>query len=136
MDDCIFCKIVQGKIPSTKLFENKHALAFLDIFPGAKGHSLIIPKKHFTNMLDAPEKELAELIKVVKKIGTAQVKGLGAHGFNVHQSNNKEAGQVVFHLHFHVLPRRENDGLGFRWNPSPAKEEDLKDAQEKIKKAL
>ncbi len=136
MKDCIFCKIVAGEMPSTKLFENDHVLAFLDIYPGAQGHSLVIPKKHYVNLIDVPEKELQEVIKIVKKIGVAQVNGLGAHGFNVHQSNNKEAGQVVFHLHFHVLPRKENDGLGFRWNPQKANPEELKITQEKIIKAL
>lgn len=120
-------------MPCTKIFENKRVLAFLDIYPASKGHALVIPKKHYVNLIDAPEKELADVIKIVKKIGKAQIKNLKADGFNVHQSNNKEAGQVVFHLHFHVVPRYKLDTLSFKWAPMKASQEDLKEIQKQFK---
>lgn len=136
MDDCIFCKIVKGNAPCTVVFENEHVLAFMDIFPAANGHTLVVPKKHFVNTLDCPEKELSEVIMAVKKIGQAQVKGLGAHGFNIHQSNNREAGQIVFHLHFHVIPRFAGDGLSFRWQPQKVETKELEKSAEKIRKGI
>ena len=118
MDECIFCKIANGNSPSHKIFEEKNTIAFLDIFPCAVGHTLVIPKKHYRNMEDVTAAELCEVIKTVQAVGKALMKALGAPGFNVHQSNNKPAGQVVFHLHFHVIPRFENDGMSFKWQVS------------------
>ena len=118
MDDCIFCKIVKGNIPSHKVFENEHTIAFLDISPCALGHTLVIPKKHYRNIEDVSPQDLAEVIKTVQVVGKTCMKALGAPGFNIHQSNNKVAGQVIFHLHFHVIPRFENYGLVFKWQVS------------------
>lgn len=136
MDDCIFCKIVSGKAPSYKVYENEHVLAFLDIFPSTKGHTLVIPKKHFANLLEAPEKEITECLKAAKNVAHAQMKALGSHGFNILQSNNKEAGQVVFHLHFHVIPRKAEDGLHFGWKRVDGKKEELEETQIALKKAF
>jgi len=116
MEDCIFCKIVKGEIPSYKLFENEHVLAFLDIMPASEGHSLVIPKKHFENLMDVPEKELEETMKIVQKVAKAVMKATHAEGFNVIQSNYRAAGQVVPHLHFHIIPRNEDDGNHFHLN--------------------
>ena len=114
-DDCIFCKIVAGEIPSVKLFENDRVLAFMDIGPIIKGHALVIPKTHYDPLMDTPEPVLAEVIAVVKRIARAQVAGLGADGINVTQANGECAGQVVPHLHFHVIPRFRTDGHHWNW---------------------
>ena len=136
MEECVFCKIVQGKLPSTKLYEDKAVLSFLDIFPITKGHALVIPKNHYRTIVDVPEKELGKVLETAKKIGAAQMKALGAKGFNILQSNEKEAGQVVFHAHFHVIPRKEGDGLGFRWPSKEAGKEELYKTQKIIKENL
>lgn len=136
MDDCIFCKIVKGTAPSHKVFENEHTMAFLDIFPMAVGHSLVIPKKHYKNMQDVSPQDLVEVIKTVQVVGKALTKALEAPAFNVHQSNNKEAGQVVFHLHFHVVPRFENDSVSFKWQVSEKAKEQIPQVKEKILKVL
>lgn len=111
MTDCIFCKIVSGDIPSYKIYESDSILSFLDIAPVSKGHSLVIPKKHFANLEDIPENELCDLIKAVKNIGLSIKKGLGVAGYNVSENNDPVAGQIIPHIHFHIVPRVENDGL-------------------------
>ena len=109
MEDCIFCKIVAGEIPSTKLYENDEVLSFLDIAPAAKGHALVITKKHYATLLDVPHEELSELINTIQKIGAAVMIAMKAEGFNVIQSNNKVAGQIIPHVHFHIIPRKEGE---------------------------
>ncbi|MEK6957841.1 MAG: HIT family protein, partial [archaeon] len=110
-ENCIFCKIVSGQIPSTKIYEDENSLAFLDISPAANGHSLVISKKHYATLLDIPSTELKELILAVQKIGAATMKATNAQGFNVLQNNGAVSGQVIRHLHFHVIPRFENDSI-------------------------
>lgn len=103
--DCIFCKIVEGEIPSTKVYEDETVLAFMDINPWEKGHTLVIPKKHFDPITNVPDDILQQIIVVAKKIAAAQVKGLNAIGVNIAQANGKAAGQEVPHVHFHIIPR-------------------------------
>lgn len=136
MDDCIFCKIVKGTVPSHKVFENAHTIAFLDISPCAVGHTLVIPKKHYKNMEDVPVQELSEVMKTVQIVGKACMKVLSAPAFNIHQSNNKPAGQVVFHLHFHVIPRFENDGMIFKWQVSENAKQQIPLVKEKMIKSF
>jgi histidine triad (HIT) family protein len=112
--DCIFCRIVNGELPCTKVYEDDRTLAFMDIAPVVKGHTLVIPKSHSDSLRDTPETVLAEIIPVVGKVARAQYEGLGADGVNVTQANGSVAGQVVPHIHFHVIPRFEGDG--HRWN--------------------
>jgi histidine triad (HIT) family protein len=112
--NCIFCKIVAGEIPATKVYEDAEVLAFMDIGPIIKGHTLVIPKQHFDPITATPEPVLAKLVAVVKQIAAAQMNGLRAEGVNVVQANGAAAGQVVPHLHFHVIPRYAADG--HRWN--------------------
>ena len=111
MEDCIFCKIIKGEIPSSKVFEDEHVYAFLDIAPINKGHTLVIPKKHCENLFDCGADELKEAILSVQKIGEAVKAGVNADGISIGQSNGKAAGQAVFHLHFHIMPRFSDDGL-------------------------
>ncbi len=113
-DDCIFCKIANNEIPSTKVYEDKNSLAFLDLFPAVKGHALVIPKQHYQTILEIPPKELQNLIAVVQKVAAAVEKGLNSTGSVITQLNNKAAGQAIPHIHFHVIPRYKNDGMKFR----------------------
>lgn len=131
MEDCIFCKIVKGEIPCSKVYEDENIFAFLDIAPVHKGHTLVIPKKHFETILDIPEQELKELILAVKKVAIAVEKGVDADGFVVTMSNKKAAGQVVPHAHFHIIPRFEDDGLK-HWPKIEYKEGELEEYKNKI----
>ncbi len=137
MEECIFCKIVKGSIPSTKLYEDDKVLSFLDIQPAAKGHALVIPKSHCRLLLDVPHEELEAVIEAVQKVASAlMVSEPGVQGFNVIQSNGKEAGQVIPHVHFHVVPRRKNDSLSFEWQRGKAELEELKKYAEMVKEKM
>ena len=131
----IFAKIVRGELPCYKIYEDDKALAFLDIMPRASGHALVLPKAPARNILDASVDDLAHVMKVAQKIAKASVEVFGADGVTIQQFNEQAGGQVVFHLHFHVLPRSEGVSLG-----PPAsrveKPEVLAANAEKIKKAL
>ena len=113
-DTCIFCRIIRGEIPSTKIHEDDDVLAFMDIGPIIKGHVLVIPKPHYASLPEVPADLLGKVMAVVQRIAQAQFSGLKADGVNIHQSNGAAAGQVVPHVHFHVIPRFETDG--HRWN--------------------
>lgn len=115
--DCIFCKIVAGQIPSCKVYEDADTLAFMDIGPVVKGHTLVIPKQHWDPITQTPDETLAKVIAVVRKVAQAQMKGLAAEGVNVSQANGKLAGQEIPHIHFHVIPRFRQDGFARNWIP-------------------
>ena len=103
----IFAKILRGEIPSHKVYEDEHTLAFMDVMPQADGHTLVIPKMPARNLLDADPKSLGALMASVQKVANAAKQAFGAEGVLIQQFNEPAAGQTVFHLHFHVLPRRE-----------------------------
>jgi histidine triad (HIT) family protein len=111
MNDCIFCKIVAGDIPSERIYEDDAAFAFLDIHPNNKGHTLVIPKNHCVNIYDFPDEALSGVIRAVKKVSIAVKKAMNADGINLGMNNDGAAGQLVFHAHIHVIPRFSNDGL-------------------------
>ncbi len=137
MDECIFCKIAKGEIPSTRLFENEKVLAFLDIMPASKGHALVIPKKHYRVLLDMPHEELKEVMEVIQKVAGAVMSTIdGTAGFNVLQSNEEIAGQVIPHVHFHIIPRSEGDNLDFSWEHGKAELEELAKYAELVKKGI
>ncbi len=115
MSDCIFCKIVAGEIPCTRVYEDEQTLVFMDIGPIIKGHLLVIPKQHHDPITETPDEVLSHLIAVVKKIAAAQKKALKCDGCNIIQNNGACSGQAVPHLHFHVIPRFENDGHTWNW---------------------
>ena len=119
MTDCLFCKIVAGEIPAIKVFENDRVLAFMDIGPIVKGHVLVIPKAHHNPLSQTPDDVLSQVIAAVRRVAQAQQDGLGADGVNIHQSNGAAAGQVVPHLHFHVIPRFKHDGHHWNWTAHP-----------------
>ncbi len=108
--DCIFCKIVDGEIPSYKVYEDDHVMAFLDITQGTKGHTLIIPKKHVPNVYEVDEETITQVFKVVPKIANALKKSFNPIGLNIINNNEKPL-QSVFHFHVHLIPRYENDGM-------------------------
>ena len=111
MTDCIFCKIAKGEIPCVKIWEDENFLAFIDANPIAKGHTLVITKKHFDDLINV-EKDFSEkYFEALKVVGELLMKKYGCDGFNVVANNGKSAGQVVNHVHFHIIPRKEGDGL-------------------------
>ena len=109
MDDCIFCKIASGKAPCYKIYEDDYALAFLDISRDCYGHTLVVPKKHYKNVLDCDEEVLKHTIAAVKKVAKHYVDDCGFKGVNILNASGEEAQQSVPHLHFHILPRMAKD---------------------------
>ncbi len=114
-NDCIFCKIIAGQIPATKIYEDKVVLVFLDIGPVSDGHTLVIPRQHFENLHDCPPEVLGEVGSRLGKIAKAVSKAVNSDGYNVLCNNGKVAGQLVGHLHFHIIPRKAGDGVFDRW---------------------
>lgn len=104
-DDCIFCKIAAGEIPSRKIYEDKDLIAIMDLNPTSKGHSLIIPKEHYTNIYDIDEEIAGKVMKTAKKLATKMTVALNCDGFNLLQNNGETAGQTMFHFHMHLIPR-------------------------------
>lgn len=109
-EECIFCQIVKKKIPSQILFESDTNLAFLDIFPVSKGHTIVVPKNHYNNLEDIPVNELTELYETVKSLSSLIHKKLKIDGYNILQNNFRAAGQVINHFHVHIIPRSREDG--------------------------
>ena len=104
-EDCIFCKIAAGEIPSRKIYEDKDLIAIMDLSPTSKGHSLIIPKEHYTNIYDIDEEIAGKVMKTAKKLATKMTVALNCDGFNLLQNNGETAGQTMFHFHMHLIPR-------------------------------
>ena len=136
MNDCVFCKIVRGEIPSSKLYEDDSVLVFLDIAPVNKGHALVIPKKHYESIYSVPEEELEWIAVVTKRVALAVKKATGADGVNVLQANERAAGQEVMHFHVHVIPRFSGDGAGFKCPKKEYAKGEMQEFQEKIKSAM
>ena len=137
MEDCIFCKIVKGEIPCSKVYEDENFLAFLDISPVNKGHVLVVPKEHSENIFDSDNDVLRKIGPVLKKVSIAVKKGVDADGIVISQNNGKDAGQAVMHLHFHIMPRFKEDGLR-HWPGEQDKysDEEMKELSEKIKEKI
>lgn len=123
--DCVFCKIIAGDVPCHRVFENEHLLAFLDIGPLARGHTVVIPKAHAERLDQLDPEVVAEVGRQLGRIGRRVVSATAAEGYNVLQNNGSVAGQVVPHVHFHIIPRRSGDGLGYRWNAKSAAQDEL-----------
>jgi len=134
-EDCVFCKIINGSLPCYKIYENEHILAFLDINPVNKGHTLIIPKEHYERLEEVPDDLLKELIIAIKKIGKAVIKGVGAEAFNLGLNNGKDAGQLIMLVHFHIMPRFKNDGLKL-WPGKKYEEGEAEKIREEISKYI
>lgn len=114
-ETCIFCKIVRGEEQSHKVYEDEHLLAFLDIEPVNKGHTLVIPKKHYPTILDVEPDEMANLARVFKTVSAGLKQEFGYDAFNIHQNNGRVAGQVVDHIHFHIWPRHSQDQMEIKF---------------------
>ncbi len=124
--NCLFCKIIAGKIPCKKIFESESSFAFLDIAPVSAGHTVVIPKNHYYNMLDIPENEIQPFFSDLKKIANIVKEKMNCDGFNIVQNNFSAAGQVISHFHYHIWPRNENDSIShFQRSPLMAKDEEL-----------
>ncbi len=136
MPDCVFCRIAAGDIPATKVFEDDRCLAFMDIGPLADGHTLLIPKPHYEVLWDMPAEEVAHLAAKLPALGAAVRDAVDAQGVNVLQNNGRVSGQAVMHVHFHVIPRREGDGLGYRWLAKESDPDVLARQAEAIRKGL
>ncbi len=119
MKDCIFCQIAAGNATSWKIMENDYVYAFLDINPASRYHTLVIPKTHYENIFDIPEKDLKEVIAVVSKISKLYENKLGIKNLQVVNSNGREGQQDVFHIHFHIVPREKGDGQNINWTTHP-----------------
>lgn len=123
-ENCIFCKIAAGEIPSATLYEDDDFRVILDISPASKGHALIIPKEHFRNLYDLDD-ELASKVLVLARKMTVRLKEiLGCDGYNIVQNNEEVAGQTVFHFHMHMIPRYRGDKVGIGWHLGELKEKD------------
>ncbi|MCH8966130.1 MAG: HIT family protein [Planctomycetes bacterium] len=114
--NCVFCKIVARDIPAVVVHDDGEVLAFLDVGPLADGHLLIIPYDHYARLVDAPAELCSRIASVVPKLGQALLAVTGAEGFNLLVNNGTVAGQVVPHVHWHLIPRKTGDSLGYRWN--------------------
>lgn len=129
---CIFCKIVNGELPSHKIYEDDDVYAFLDISCDAIGHTLVIPKVHYENILDVPNDVLSKVAIVIKKISNHYVYNCGYTGVNVMNASGIDAQQSVFHLHFHIIPRKNDDKLD-TWPKLEKMEIDLKSVCDRLK---
>ena len=121
-NDCVFCAIAAGEIPSFKVYEDDLVLAYLDINPCSKGHTLVIPKAHTTGLLDTSDEMLAALLARVKKVAARLREVLSCDGFNILQNNGAAAGQSVFHIHFHIVPRYGAEPIAFESKPGDRQE--------------
>ncbi|RKY10092.1 MAG: HIT family protein [Planctomycetota bacterium] len=113
--DCIFCKIVSGRVPCNKIYEDEQVLAFLDVRPVSDGHTLVVPKAHFEKLHQCPQEVLSSISSCLGKIVQAVVAAAGAAGYNVLCNNGRAAGQLVDHVHFHIIPRNEGDNVFTHW---------------------
>ena len=124
MENCIFCKIAAGEIPSNTIYEDDDFRVILDLGPATRGHALVLPKKHYADLFEISEDVLAGAAKVAKKVAGTMKEKLSCDGLNLVQNNGETAGQTVMHFHLHIIPRYANDGQHILWKPtSPSAEE-------------
>lgn len=137
-DDCIFCAIVAGRAPARVVYSDDSTVAFLDIFPLTRGHTLVVPRAHSHDLLHAPEEDVIAVATAARKVAAAAVspQGLGADGFNIIQANGAVAFQTVFHLHLHVLPRYRGDGFVLPFERHPGDPDEMEDLAGRYRAAL
>jgi len=135
-DDCLFCKMVAGRIPVTKIYEDDVVLVFLDIGPISDGHTLVIPKQHFEKLHDCPPELLGRVGSRLGKIAGAVTAAMNSDGYNVLCNNGRAAGQVIEHLHFHIIPRNTGDGVFDRWPAYKYEQGKIELIAEEIRKNL
>ena len=131
-ENCIFCKLAGGEIPTATLYEDEDFRVILDANPAAKGHALIIPKEHYANLYELDDELAGKVLVLAKKMITKLADILGCDGYNIVQNNGEAAGQTVFHFHMHLIPRFKDDGVGVTWKMGELTEEDKNDILSKM----
>lgn len=134
--ECIFCRIANGEIPSSTIYEDEMFRVILDLGPASRGHALILPKEHYKDLCELDETVAAKALPLAGKIGIAMKKALGCVGFNVVQNNGEAAGQTVFHFHVHIIPRYEGGPTIVAWTPGKAESAELEQISNCIKEAM
>lgn len=129
---CIFCKIISGDIPSTVLYEDDCFKVIMDISPASKGHTIILTKEHFENLYELKDEVAKKLLIIARKIATAMKAELNCDGINLLQNNGKVAGQSVFHIHFHLIPRYKDDNVSISWTPGEYKDGEAAELAKRI----
>ena len=132
-DDCIFCKLSNGDIPTNALYEDDVVKVIFDLNPASKGHVLILPKNHFDDIYSMDDATAAHVFQVAVKVAKAMKETLGCEGLNIVQNNGEIAGQTVFHFHMHLIPRYQGDGVGLTWTPGSLTDEDRDEILAKLK---
>ena len=132
-DNCIFCKLASGEIPSVTIYEDADFRVILDLGPASKGHALILPKNHFANLFEIPEDMDAKAFILAKKVAKKMKDVFGCDGVNIVQNNGVAAGQTVFHFHIHLIPRYEGDHAGVTWKPGTLTDEEREEILQKWK---
>ncbi len=132
-DDCIFCKIAAGEIPSKTVYEDASYRVILDLGPAARGHALILPKDHYADVFELPEEKAGEVFKLARKMAVQMKAALGCDGFNIVQNNGEVAGQTVFHFHMHLIPRYKDDGQKIGWKPGEPTQDELEETARVIR---
>lgn len=135
-DNCIFCKIANGEIPSSTIYEDEDFRVILDLGPASRGHALILPKNHYQDVCALDDSVAAKALPLAAKIGAAMKKALGCSGFNVVQNNGRSAGQTVFHFHVHIIPRYDGGPEMVSWKPGEPTKEELSETSELIRNEL
>ncbi len=135
MDNCIFCRIIRGEVPSKTVFENEHFKVMLDIGPASRGHVLILPKEHYSDLFELPEELAAEVLPLARKIASGVKKAFRPAGVKLVQNNGAMAGQTVMHFHLHIIPCYDGTEVG-EWKPGSPSAEELEIIQTAIKEAL
>lgn len=126
-DDCIFCKLANGIIPTNAIYEDDDFKVILDLSPATRGHALILPKEHADNLFELPDETAKKLLPLAKKLANNMAQKLQMDGLNLVQNNGEVAGQTVMHFHLHMIPRYKEDGQHISWNPTSPSEQELAD---------
>ena len=134
--NCIFCKIANGEIPSTTLYEDEDFRVILDMGPATRGHALLLPKEHYANLFELDDELAAKALVTAKKVAARMKDALGADGFNLVQNNGEVAGQTVFHFHMHLIPRYAGDDVTVKWEGHSMDAEEMDQLRRDIRKAL
>lgn len=132
VDNCIFCKLANGEIPTATLYEDEDFRVILDANPASKGHALIIPKEHYANLYELDDTLAGKAMILAKKMITKLTEVLGCDGYNLVQNNGECAGQTVFHFHLHMIPRYKDDGVGLGWKLNKLTDEDRENILSKV----
>ena len=135
-DDCIFCRLANGDIPTNALYEDDIVKAIFDLSPASMGHVIILTKEHFDDLFSIDEETASHVFKVATKLAKAIKEALNCDGMNILQNNGEIAGQTVFHFHMHIIPRYAGDNVKFAWNHGKISEDDIKDLTKKIQNEL